>query len=226
MAKVSRPIVYTALFAVVVGAYVFLTQPDAPKATKKLRLTRSSTTNANGISDADLNAHFDRYTGGGRDPFIAGVVPLNPALASAPSLVPTGRAGWALTGVNEVNGIQQAVIENSTTSQSEYLTQGQTWNGLKVVSIAPDHVELQNVLGQTTQLTFAAPPDVKGVSTLPNGTVTTDASTPANMALPSIADVGPLPPLPTDSTSGRTRRRNRGRNRSTDQSVQPTESSN
>ncbi|HEY3330192.1 MAG TPA: hypothetical protein VGK19_09250 [Capsulimonadaceae bacterium] len=211
MPKVSRPIVYTTLFAVVAGAVVFLTQPDAPPVKKKIKVTTTSHADANGITDEDRNAHFPRYKGGARDPFVAGVVPVNPNALSgqvpAAMLLPTGRSGWVLTGVNEINGAMSAVIENVSLNQSVFLKLGDTWNGLKVISIDAANVGLENALGQQTQITFAPAPDEKsGKSSDTTGSIA-DGS--ANPAVPSLSAITPLPPMPT-GFSQRSRRRSAG----------------
>ena len=238
MAKVSRPIVYTVVGSLVVGAVVFLTQPDTPTTTKKLRTNRSASASADGISDADLKARFDRYKGGARDPFAAGVVANLPGMGvpGAP-LLPTGKMGWSLTGINEINGVKSALVENSVTKDSAYLKVGDTWNGLHVVAIQDETVQLQNALGQQTALTFASAPDDKGAST-----AALASSGPVDPAVPSLSAIQPLPPIgavdpsiaaPTDTggignTRGNRRRRRSsfGGNQSGDRAQQPTESSN
>jgi len=220
-AKVSRPIVYTLLGAAVIGTLVFLNQPDATTAKHIVKLPHTAKTDANGISEEDLNAHFARYTGGARDPFVAGVVPVNPNSAPNP-LASGGKSGWVLTGVNQVNGVDSALVENGT--DSVFLKVGDTWNGLHVVSIQQDDVQLVNALGQKTDLTFAAPPDDKSTTgTLPSGTtVTADGNNPA---VPDLSSIEPLPAI-TSNYQGRSRRRSRGRFQSGDQTPQSTEGTN
>lgn len=162
MPKVSRPIIYTVLGAVVVFAVVLNTQPDKPVSKRVVRVMHpTQAADANGILPVDLKAHFPRYAGGARDPFIPGVVLSRPKLVKAGAAPPRGgaRIGWALTGINSVNGIASALIENSATGESVFLQPGDRWNGLYVVSIKPDRVLFQNALGRQEPLTFASPPD-------------------------------------------------------------------
>ena len=121
-----------------------------------IRLTHAAqAADPNGLLPADLKAHFPRYAGGTRDPFAPGVV-IAHALPK-PAAAPAGRAqtGWALTGINSVNGVASALIENSATGESVFLQPGDQWNGLRVVSIKSDRVLFRNALGHEDTLTFA-----------------------------------------------------------------------
>ena len=195
MPKVSRPVVYTALAAVAAYALVLNTQPDTATVRHTTQRVMTRTTQAadpSGVLPADLSAHFPRYTGGARDPFAPGVVLPRPK-ASAPSAA-TARAlsaqtGWTLTGINSVNGVSSALIENAATGESVFLQPGDRWNGLRVVSIKPDRVLFQNALGHQDSLTFAQPPDEdSGKSGGP--------SVPALPALRLPTAAAPLPPYP------------------------------
>jgi hypothetical protein len=238
MAKVSRPIVYTVVGSLVVGAIVFLTQPDTPTAKKRTLTSRSSSTSVDGISDADLKAHFDRYKGGVRDPFAAGVVANLPGMGvpGAPA-IPTGKSGWQLTGINVINGVKSALIENAATKDSAFLKVGDTWNGLHVVAIQDETVQLTNAVGQQTSLTFAAAPDDKSASVGVSG-----SSGPVDPAVPSLSAIQPLPPIgavdpsiatPSDTGNNNSngnrrsrRRRSFGGNNSGDRAQTTPESSN
>jgi hypothetical protein len=201
MPKVSRPVIYTALAAVAAYALVLNTQPDKPTVKRVIHTTRTTqTADANGILPSDLNAHFPRYAAGSRDPFVAGVVLPRQHLvkAAAPSPLGGARTGWALTGINSVNGVASALIENSATGESVFLQPGDRWNGLRVVSIKPDRVEFQNGLGRQDTLTFAQPPDDK-TAAAGGVTVPTAPGLPGSaLTLPPY----PVSPLRVQSASG------------------------
>lgn len=191
MPKVSRPVIYTALAAVAAYALVLNTQPDTTT-TRHVFLTRNTTQAAadpNGILPEDLNAHFPRYSGGARDPFAPEVVIARPKTVTGASAGRnrTNATGWALTGINSINGVASALIENSATGDSVFLQPGDRWQGLRVVAIKDDRVVFQNALGREDTLTFAPPADDK----------TNASGNPAAGAAPSAPSIPlSLPPYP------------------------------
>ncbi len=200
MSKVSRPVVYTALGALVVGAIFYLTQPDTPTTHHTVRRTVVQTADSSdGITAADLDAHFPRYRPLGRDPFVPNV-----ASGQQTGMLGTSksRGSWALTGVNTVDGVPSALVENAATGDSVFLTPGDRWNGLRVIAVNPDSVEFVNALGQQTSLSFPVPPDITapGGTTLPGSTVTPPSP------VPSLSQIQPLPALDPPARVGRRRR--------------------
>ncbi|MEO7719613.1 MAG: hypothetical protein ABIY70_25700 [Capsulimonas sp.] len=180
--KISRPVIYSLLAAVVAGAVVFLTEPDAPVKHTKPRRTNVTVQVADGVTEADLNAHFARYTGGKRDSFAPAVTPVKPAAAVKPTPKPikvaSDKGTWELTGVNTIDGAASAVVENRASGDVAFLKTGDTWHGLHVVQIAPESLVLENEIGQKTRLAFK----------------TEEPDTPS--ALAASANVPGAPPLP------------------------------
>ena len=154
MAKISRPAVYTFVGAVAIYAGVLLTQPDPPTPTRKVHVLRRTHSDAdvNAIDPGDLNAHFDRYLGGKRNPFLSGLPSAGSATAGASA--GAGQDRWMLTGINVLNGAASALVENETTGESVFLRTGDRWRGLRVVAIGAGSVSLLNALGQKTRLAF------------------------------------------------------------------------
>lgn len=198
MAKISRPAVYTFVGAVAVYAWVVLTQPDAPTPAHKVRAPRSAAPRAEDFAAADLSAHFARYQAGKKDPFL----PHLPATAglAAEKAAHAEQGKWTLTGISSINGVPNALVENSVTGDSVFLKPGDRWRGLRVLSIGTDAVALINALGQQTSLAFrplaaslpdagAGAPGVGGFHLQPLGTVSPLPVTPGS--------IRPLPPLPS-----------------------------
>jgi hypothetical protein len=191
----SRTIIYTAVGAVAVYAIFLYTQPPtSTTATPRVAVTSADTTQSSGTDDnmtpADLAAHFARYTGGKRDPFVPGVINISAQTqVSTPFGAPGKRGGWTLTGINEINGVTSAVLENSGTGDSVFLQQGDEWDGLKVVSIDDQDVVFENALGQKSTLGFAQPADPN----TPGGA----GSSSTIPSINSITQVPALPPMPT-----------------------------
>ncbi|HEX5322385.1 MAG TPA: hypothetical protein VFW40_01265 [Capsulimonadaceae bacterium] len=181
--------------AVLVYAYGAPTPPTGHTRAKRTSPTAAvASADLNAIQPEDLTAHFARYAGGKRDPF----VPLIATVASNAA----GKAGdqgqWLLTGISSINGIPSALVENSASGESAFLTVDEQWHGLKVKSIASDAVVFVNQLGQETRLAFAS-------EAAPDQTAGAGASPPGN--LPSASQVRPLPrignlpplPIPTNN---------------------------
>jgi hypothetical protein len=193
MAKVSRPILYTAVLGAVGYAAFILTQPDTATKKPAIRVLRAAVRAPGdaGITPEDRSAHFERYRGPRHDAFLPHVVATR-ALAGAGASKPgafgqAGRGVWVLTGINAINGTSGALLENSTTEDSVVLKVGDFWNGQHVVSVGADTVVLVNDLGQRTELTFPSPDD-------PNKKPGTDTAGGDAAAHPDAAAT-PLPPI-------------------------------
>ena len=181
--KKDQKILYGGTVIVTIAAVIYLLQPDTTTSSvhKTYTTAAASTDQVDQDPADDTSVHFGPYIGSSRDPFIPGV-----SMNSGPSgSSGIGAAGkWQLTGIDTVNGVTSALVENSSTQESEYLKVGDSWNGLKVVSIGDDVVNFVNAIGLPTQLGFAVPQD-------PNARLAggSDANT------PSINQITPLPPL-------------------------------
>lgn len=192
--KISRPAVYTFVGAVAVYAGVLLTQPDPPAPAHRLRPARPALAPEAGMpTEADLTAHFARYRSGKRNPFLP---PMPGADARRAAADDTKRGAWTLTGINVINGVPNALLEDGATGGSVFLKPGDRWQGLRVLSIGTDAVAFLNALGQQTHLAFrplqAAAPGTAGAGgpfrLQGLGTVRPMPVGPEN--------IRPLPPLP------------------------------
>lgn len=70
--------------------------------------------------------------------------------ADAPGSVPFGIAGeasWTYTGMAEVDGVPQALLENSRTQDGVFLKQGEKWKAGTVYQIKPDELVLMDRSG-------------------------------------------------------------------------------
>lgn len=198
MAKISRPIVYTLVGALGVYAW-FLSTQNNTTATHRRRLISQAAQmpDANGILPSDYTVHFPRYSASKRDPFVPKV------LGDTDVLGEGSNGGWALTGINVVNGVRTAVVENNATNGTSnsspgvsdatstgvaadetndcaFLKAGDRWKGLTVLSVAPDSVTFENEAGQETHLAFpleaAVPsPGVPAASTADTAPAASDA---------------------------------------------------
>ncbi len=190
MAKISRPAVYTFVGAVAVYAWVILTQPDPPVPTHKTHAPRPAAPGVDSFAAADASAHFARYQTvkkAGLDPFL----PHLPASAAGPALhaAHPEQGKWTLTGISSINGVSDALVENSDTGDSVFLKPGDRWRGLRVLSIGTDSVAFLNALGQQTSLTFRP----LGVSLPETGAQQLGAQQSAGFHLQPLGTASPLP---------------------------------
>ena len=197
MPKLSKPIQWTlilSLFAVVVVFLLPNNQPTTNSRPKTRHTTPAS--DANGISYDDLNAHFPLYKASTRNPFAALVEAPTAQNIGLPVIgaVSAQTSGWTLTGINTVDGVTNALVENTATNGSTFLHVGDTWQGLTVKAIDPDGIVFTNGAGQPTRLSF--------VTTAPD---TTTPGAPAG--IPSVSAITPLPPMPLAGQTRRGRRR-------------------
>jgi hypothetical protein len=185
MAKINKQqkTLYGALVLVIAFAAYLNWPQDTPTSTHHYVAIQSAGTSQKNDDPADdVNAHFPRYVGTGKNPFIPGVSLNDGQTVGRGNDVGAGK--WQLTGIDTVDGVTSALIENSASGQSDFLKVGDTWNGLRVVSIDDDTVNLVNALGQPTQLGFAVPdanPD--------------RITAGMNNDSPSLNQITPLPPL-------------------------------
>ncbi len=182
--KISRPVVYSLVGAVAVYAVVLLTQPDAPAPHRRVHTARRATADADVVTAAELSAHFARYHAGKRNPFLS---KLPPAKAQAKAVPVAGRSQWTLTGINIINGVPNALVEDSATGDSVFLRPGDRWRGLRVLSIGTDAVAFLNALGQQTHLAFRP---LEAALPAPG------ARGPGGFHLQGLGTVTPLAPMP------------------------------
>lgn len=192
MAKISRPVVYSFVGAVVVYAVFFLTQPDAPVTKRRVHVTRVVHAQADDFTQEDLTAHFARYPVGKRNPFLPALLLGNAQNGAKTHAVSGGPGGWTLTGINIINGVPNALVENASASDSVFLKPGDGWKGLRVVSIGSDTIVFVNALGQQTHLSFQVTEKDTGKGLATGG---------SPFRLPP--GVSPLPPLPVGPGSVR-----------------------
>jgi hypothetical protein len=182
-----------------VGIYIYATPTPQSKTAKGKHPGQATTILAsadNAILPQDLTAHFPRYSGGKRDPFIPLVAS---AATSASSQANQGE--WLLTGISSINGVPSALVENSSTGESAFLTDGESWRGLKVKSISSDSVVFENTLGQETHLGFSdSGASQAGTSTAGGAPSSSLPSASQIRPLPQ-PQVGSLPPLPVPAAN-------------------------
>jgi hypothetical protein len=167
--------------------YLNLTpNPVTPTAHKTLVINTKSKSAGTDVADDDT-VHFQPYLGTDHDPFTPGVSQDNATPGGPGSLIKGAK--WVLTGINSINGVKNALVEDTATNQSEFLQPGDTWGNLRVVSISDDAINFVNNLGQVSQMGFPAPATPAGINNSTIGTST-----------PSLNQINPLPALSPGNT--------------------------
>jgi hypothetical protein len=187
MLKISRSMRNVLIAVVAIGAILYyFTEPDDTQTGPSIRPTSVAPAAPlpSDILPEDLNARFPRYKGGTRDPFVPALLRNGPDDLFGDGGAAGGKGTWALTGINVVNGAVSALVENATTGESVFLSQGDQWRGLKVVGILSDAVIFENALGQQTRLAFELPEDEQDTS---------QNSTSGNAVLPPLGSIPPMP---------------------------------
>lgn len=170
MAKISRPVMYTALAAVVAAAWL-LTSEEPAKAKGKTtpKRTAAATKDKMGFLPEDYNPPtFEPVMSPVPSKFNPLVVRTQTAsaLALAPDAVPAELAGgdpnWVYTGTAEIDGKPTALLENRVTAESDFVNQGQKWKRCEVAQILPQGIVLAGPSGRKVKLVLSSGDSVIG----------------------------------------------------------------
>jgi hypothetical protein len=148
-------VLYMAALAVVAATWLFLNPPDAGSAKRAKRSVAKTvtTTKASLYTQEDYKAKFSPVNLTARDAFKPLIARTDRALEApeGPSGIPPalagGVAGWTYTGTVEVDGVVQAVLENPTTGEGEFVKVGDSWKTARVMSITPTDIILSGPSG-------------------------------------------------------------------------------
>ncbi len=212
MAKLSKPMQWIVILALAggVAAYV-LTEPEGGKKNRKPHSTATRSRAPEGFKPEDMTAQFPRLVGPPRNVFTPKVMAKKSALTAsgAGGLVkePT-KPTWALTGIFIQNGVRMALLENTTTGESQTVKAGQSWMGQAVLAIKPEGVLFSN----GTQMVFVEPPEESAAASAIAATAAVSpVLLPGGPTIPSGVTV-PTPPL-TIPAPEETPNQGRGRRR-------------
>ncbi len=154
--KISRPVIYIGLAAVIGGAVYFYTEP-APvvkkTATKKPAIRQVA--GIPGVLPEDYELTFPAVSPSTRDVFRP-LVARTTTSRGANDSGGFGSGGWRLTGISIVNGQRQATVE-STNGDLASLRLGQTFDGYIVRAISDTDVTIEGTDGKREKLRFIDP---------------------------------------------------------------------
>ena len=149
MFKMSKPVLYLLLATVAIAIYLVATpsSPSSKKSSTALAKPQVSVSSSQ-YTDEDRKANFPKAILASRDAFQPIVVrksSINAILAAAgniPADFADGDPNWSCTGTDEVNGVQQALVENKNTGDGDFLQQGDHWKSCVVSQVLDDGVVL------------------------------------------------------------------------------------
>ena len=176
MAKISKPVLYLAIVAAGAAIYV-VTSPNSPEAHTATPKTLHKNGPTNGLyTDADMKAKFPEPVLVSRDAFKPGVARKSNALATmlaaaggVPADLADGDPNWVCTGVSEVDGVRQALLENKVTNDGDFVKQGDKWKSAVISQVLDDGLVMVgndsepktiNIQQDTTQSTESDTGDV------------------------------------------------------------------
>lgn len=157
MASLKGPVPLVLGAAVLV--YVVFSMTGSNTTTKS-----SSSTGRTGKGQATktTEVRFSPYVSRGHNAFMPLVLQERLAGGDGVGFSPDGGASqWNLTGISTVNGVQTAVLENSSSKEVVFLRQGEVWNGHRLMSVDGTSVLFHTKEGRPIRVNFAEPADVK-----------------------------------------------------------------
>ncbi|MFQ3586843.1 MAG: hypothetical protein SNJ76_04155 [Fimbriimonadaceae bacterium] len=167
MAKISRPIVYTAVLGAVAYGVVVLTEPDTPNRTTRPRPAATAPSNARTsdlIQPEDFSASFPRLLGAPRDsfrPLVVRASGTNPLAAARLDAVPAAFAGgdpnWRYTGNASIDGVSVALLENDATGDGVFLRVGEAWKRSVLTAIEQEAIVLTGPGGAVRRVRLGIP---------------------------------------------------------------------
>jgi len=190
--KVSRPVIYIGLAAVIGAAVYFYTEPAAVvKKPPVKKPTVRQTLGIPGILPEDYELKFANVASSSRDVFRPLVSRTTTSRGSADTSG-FGSGGWHLTGISIVNGQRLATVESANGDLAS-LRLGQSFDGFVVRAISDSDVTIEAQDGKREKLRFVDPtvvePEQTRTNPAPSPSVTT--SNPADAPSPAPAtDLG------------------------------------
>lgn len=152
--KISRPMLYGTLAIVAVVAWVMsspedVAAPAKPKAANK----SSSSAKTELFTKADREAAFvpvNAATPNAFKPIVARTTGPSAGLLE-PNAIPADFAGgdpnWIYSGMATVDGVGFALVENTATSDGEFIKVNENWRRSRVLKLTPESLTLENERG-------------------------------------------------------------------------------
>ena len=149
MFKISRPVLLLLIATVAVAIYL-VSSPSSPTTTTVKKPPKPVVSVTSTLyTKEDYNANFPKAVLASRDAFQPLVMRKSGAIAVAlaaagniPAEFAAGDPNWACTGTTEVDGVQQALLENKSTNDGVFVKQGDHWKSSVVSQVLEDGLVL------------------------------------------------------------------------------------
>jgi len=164
VAKISRPILYTALLGALAYAVVLYTEPEAKRGTAKPKRS-SVASNANTqFTEEDYQRRFEPYKAELKNAFKPVVARLsgNDALLAQrldglPTAFTGGDPNWRYTGTATIDGLRVALVENSVTGEGVFLHEGESWKQAILTKIEDEAIVMVGPGGGVRRIRLGEP---------------------------------------------------------------------
>jgi len=147
----SRPLLYGGLIVIVAAVYFWPSSSPTPAAQRpgaKANAGKNKERDWTFLA-SDFGPRFDKPQGKTRDIFnplfyVEHAAPKTnqDQIMEVPANLAQGEAGWAYTGMAEVDGKRLALLENSSTHQGGFVKEGEAWKRSHIVSITSESIIL------------------------------------------------------------------------------------
>lgn len=155
--KKTSPVVWVGLVGLCVVAYLYTDDSTPVKKTKK-KVTPSFAKkgDADGFLPEDYKAKFASLKEKPANAFKPLVIRESDRNAAVVGGIPGALAGgdgtWIYTGSIEIDGKLEALLENSATQESVYVSEGDSWRQTRIVKIEEDALTLAGIDGEVVRV--------------------------------------------------------------------------
>jgi hypothetical protein len=126
------------------------------------------------------------------------------AVNAIPANFASGDGNWIYTGNMTVDGVPNALLENTQSNEGVFLRPGEKWKSMQLKEVRSDSIVLEGPNGYTKTVFFATNPEVKPVEP---GRVAANSTAPGQPAVGAATNAQTLPPADANQGGGRRRRR-------------------
>jgi hypothetical protein len=199
VAVVSKPVIGTLCFVSVLALLYYFQSDDTPTVAAKTKVVKKETKKNDAAPDflpEDFVKRFERGKPPTRNIFKAAAPDKKHSTTDAnldhvPSEMAGGDGNWIFTGVVVLDGSKMALLENSTSHQGSYVSEGQSWKASHIVRISPDGVALVPKAGGDELVVYRH-----------KASVVADTTPPPPPVGPILPPAGPIQPLNPQQLNG------------------------
>ncbi len=138
--KMSPTIKWGLVAVVVVGVYTFVSGPGPSTPTAAAKKTKKSAKDSGMYTKEDKTAKFASISAEPHNVFTPlikkqAILALKPMAGGLGGQLTGGEANWYYTGMVELDGTKQALLENTVSGESVYVSPGETWKAARIASV-------------------------------------------------------------------------------------------